>query len=437
MASTPHGQLFASNRPVVMGRRGMVSSGHPLASQAGVSTLQRGGNAVDAALAVAAAVSVVEPLMSGIGGDGFIMVYTKADDALQVINATGSAPYAATLERYQATGIPMKGVLSTSVPSLLRGWTAMHNRYGTLSLSDVLAPAIDLAANGFPVSHLLARNIAEDPMICEFPTSAAVYARSGRPVRAGELLYQEDLARTFERIVSEGEGAFYEGEIAEAIVRFIEEQGGLISMQDLADQRVRWSDAISTTYRGHTVYEAPPNSSGHVLLQELSLAERFDLLAMGCNSAESIHVMVEAKRLAFADREAYMADPEWVEVPVPGLLSKEYAAERAKLIDPERAAANRCRRRPVALPGFAAAEGNRRCLRAQRRHDVLLRRRPVGQRRVHAPEPADGLRLQRHRGQHRRAAEQPHDLLAPGPQPHRRSGPRQARPPHHEPGHGL
>ena len=178
MASTPHGQLFASNRPVVMGRRGMVSSGHPLASQAGVSTLQRGGNAVDAALAVAAAVSVVEPLMSGIGGDGFIMVYTRADDALQVINATGSAPYAATLERYQATGIPMKGVLSTSVPSLLRGWTAMHNRYGTLSLSDILAPAIDLAANGFPVSHLLARNIAEDPMICEFPTSAAVYARN-------------------------------------------------------------------------------------------------------------------------------------------------------------------------------------------------------------------------------------------------------------------
>ena len=318
MASTPHGQLFASNRPVVMGRRGMVSSGHPLASQAGVSTLQRGGNAVDAALAVAAAVSVVEPLMSGIGGDGFIMVYTRADDALQVINATGSAPYAATLERYQATGIPMKGVLSTSVPSLLRGWTAMHNRYGTLSLSDILAPAIDLAANGFPVSHLLAKNIAEDPMICEFPTSAAVYARSGRPVRAGELLYQEDLARTFERIATEGEGVFYEGEIGEAIVRFIEEQGGLITMRDLADQHVRWSDAISTTYRGHRVYEAPPNSSGHVLLQELSLAERFDLRTLGCNTPESIHVMVEAKRLAFADREAYMADPEWVEVPSPG-----------------------------------------------------------------------------------------------------------------------
>lgn len=338
MSTTPHGQRFASHRPVVMGRRGMVSSGHPLASQAGVWALQRGGNAVDAALAVAAAVSVVEPLMSGIGGDGFIMVYTRADDALQVINATGAAPYAATLERYQAIGIPMKGVLSASVPSLLRGWTAAHARYGTLPLSDLFAPAIDLAANGFPVSNLLARNIAEDSMLCEFPTSAAVYARNGRPIRAGEILVQEDLARTLECIAGEGEGVFYGGAVGEEIVRFVQQEGGLISMQDLADQHVRWSDPISTTYHGHRVYEAPPNSSGHVLLQELSLAERFDLRTLGCNTAESVHVMVEAKRLAFTDREVYMADPEWVEVPVPGLLSKEYAAERAKLIDPTRAA---------------------------------------------------------------------------------------------------
>ena len=189
--------------------------------------------------------------------------------------------------------------------------------------------------------------------------------------------------------------------------------------------------------RGHRVYEAPPNSSGHVLLQELSLAERFDLGDLGCNTPESIHVMVEAKRLAFADREAYMADPEWVEVPIPGLLSKEYAAERAKLIDPERSAASVAAGDPWPLSGLAAAEGHRRRLRAERGHHLLLRRRPVGQRRVHAPEPANGLRLQRHRGQHRRAAQQPDDLLAPGPQPHRRTGPRQARPPHHEPGHGL
>ncbi|MQG77562.1 MAG: gamma-glutamyltransferase, partial [SAR202 cluster bacterium] len=336
---TPHGQAFASNRPVVMARKGMVSSGHPLASQAGITMLQRGGNAVDAALAVATAISVVEPLMSGIGGDGFIMVYTKADDKLQVVNATGAAPYAATLEKYQASGIPMKGILSVSVPSLLKGWTEVHARYGTLSLSEVMQPALDLAANGFPVSHLLAKNIASDPLICEFPTSAAVYARAGRPIRAGEILYQENLAKTYEKILRQGDGVFYEGEVGHAIVKFFEEQGGLLSMKDLADHHVRWQEPISTSYRGHRVYEAPPNSSGHVLLQALNLAEQFDLRSLGANSLEAIHMMVEAKRMAFADREAYMADPEWVEVPIPGLLSKEYAAERAKGIDVERAAA--------------------------------------------------------------------------------------------------
>ncbi len=339
MAGTPHGQAFASNRPVVMARKGMVSSGHPLASQAGITMLQRGGNAVDAALAVATTISVVEPLMSGIGGDGFIMVYTKADDKLQVVNATGAAPYAATLEKYQASGIPMKGILSVSVPSLLKGWTEVHARYGTLSLSEVMQPALDLAANGFPVSHLLAKNIAADPMICEFPTSAAVYARAGRPIRAGEILYQENLAKTYEKILREGDGVFYEGEVGYAIVKFFEEQGGLLSMKDLADHHVRWQEPISTSYRGYRVYEAPPNSSGHVLLQALNLAEQFDLRSLGANSLEAIHMMVEAKRMAFADREAYMADPEWVDVPIPGLLSKEYAAERAKGIDPERAAA--------------------------------------------------------------------------------------------------
>ncbi len=338
MAGTPHGQAFASNRPVVMARKGMVSSGHPLASQAGITMLQRGGNAVDAALAVATAISVVEPLMSGIGGDGYIMVYTNADDKLQVINATGAAPYAATLEKYQSTGIPMKGILSVSVPSLLKGWTEAHAHYGTFSLSEVMQPALDLATNGFPVSHLLAKNIAADPMICEFPTSAAVYARAGRPIRAGEILYQENLAKTYEKILQEGDGAFYDGEVGHAIVKFFEEQGGLLSMKDLADHHVRWQEPISTSYRSHRVYEAPPNSSGHVLLQALNLAEQFDLRSLGANSLEAIHVMVEAKRMAFADREAYMADPEWVDVPIPGLLSKEYAAERAKGIDPDRAA---------------------------------------------------------------------------------------------------
>ena len=337
MRQSPHGISYEAHRPVVMGRRGMVASGHPLASQAGIAVMQRGGNAVDAAVAVAAAVSVVEPGMSGIGGDGFIMLYHRARNELNVVNATGAAPGAATREQYLPDGIPMKGILSMSVPGLLRGWVEAHRRYGALSLAQVLEPAIDLAENGFPVSHTLSASIAADTLLCEFPTSRAVFTRDGRPLAPGEVLYQRDLARTFQRSGAEGDGVFYEGEIAQALVRFSEEQGGLLTLQDLAACRARWQDPIATTYRGYTVYEAPPNSSGHVLLQELNLAEQFDLRALGCNTAESIHLMTEAKKLAFADREVYLADPEFVDVPIPGLLSKEYAAERRRLISQQAA----------------------------------------------------------------------------------------------------
>ena len=334
--STPHGVQYDSHRPVIMGRRGMVSSAHPLASQAGISILQRGGNAVDAAIAIAASLNVTEPLMSGIGGDGYIMIYMKETGNVSVINATGAAPYAATLRQY-SQGIPMKGILSTSVPGLLRGWSEAHQKYGRLKLGEVLDPAIDLAQNGFPVSHVLARAIANDPLLQEFPTSKAVFTRKGRPLLPGEILYQENLARTFERISHEGASTFYEGEIADAIVRFSDEQGGLLTQKDLVDCKAVWQEAISTTYHGHTVYEAPPNSSGHVLLQELNLAECFDLRSLSCNSAESVHLMVEMKKLAFADREAYLADPNFVDVPIPGLLSKEYAKERAATINTEKA----------------------------------------------------------------------------------------------------
>src|SRR5919106_5338297 len=340
MPQSPHGVNFEAYRPVVMGRNGMVCSGHPLASQAGISVLQKGGNAVDAAIATAAALNVVEPLMSGIGGDGFIMVYWKEANQIAVSNGTGAAPYAATRERYLPQGIPMKGILSVSVPGLVHSWMDTHEKYGVLALAEVLAPAIDLADNGFPVSHVLSRAIASDSLLCEFPTSQAVFALNGKPLRPGEILYQKDLAHTFQAIIDGGRDTFYRGEIARAIVKFSQEQGGLLTMKDLADCRARWQEPISTTYHGHTVYEAPPNSSGHVLLQELNLVEQFDLQGLGCNTAESIHLMVEAKKLAFMDREAYVADPDYVDVPVEGLICKEYARERARLIDPERAAAS-------------------------------------------------------------------------------------------------
>ena len=338
MPESAHGIEFEASRPVVMGRNGMVSSGHPLASQAGTAILQKGGNAVDAAIATAAALNVVEPLMSGVGGDGFIMVYQKATGRLGICNGTGAAPYAATRERFLPQGIPLNGILSVSVPGLVDAWLAAHEKYGRLTLAEVFAPAIDLAANGFPVSHVVARSIASNSLLCRFPTSQAVFTRDGAPLAPGQILYQRDLARTFQAIVDGGRDAFYQGEIAGAIIKFSQEQGGLLSLEDLAGCRCRWQEPISTTYSGHMVYEAPPNSSGHVLLQELNMVEQFDLKTLGCNTAESIHLMVEAKKLAFMDREAYVADPEYIDVPTEGLVSKEYSKERAKLIDPDRAA---------------------------------------------------------------------------------------------------
>ena len=339
MPHTPHGVRFESNRPVVMGRNGMVCAGHPLAAQAGMAALQRGGNAVDAAIATAAALNVVEPNMSGVGGDGFIMIYNRQAGTIEVCNGTGAAPYATDVEWYRKNGIPAKGILSVSVPGLVDAWMASHEKYGTLSRAEVFDAAIDLSENGFPVTHVLSGVIAGDRLLCEFPDSQAVFAPGGAPMRPGQILRQPGLARTFQAIVDGGRDAFYEGETARALVKFSEEQGGILSLKDLADCRSRWEQPISTTYHGHTVYEAPPNSSGHVLLQELNLVEQFDLKGMGCNTPESIHLMVEAKKLAFADREAYMADPDWVDVPTAGMLSKQYAAERAKLIDPARAAA--------------------------------------------------------------------------------------------------
>ena len=362
MSATPHGIRYAAHRPVVMGRNGMVCAGHPLAAQAGVGILQKGGNAFDAAIATAAALGVVEPLMSGLGGDGFIMTYRAADDSLRVCNGTGAAPYAATPERYR-DGIPMKGILSVSVPGLLNAWLDAHAAYGALPLPEVLAPAIALAEDGFPVTHYLSAAIAGDRLLCEFPTSRAIFTRNGagEPMRPGDILRQGDLARTLTAIAAQGREVFYRGDIAAAMVRFSEEQGGLLTMTDLADCNARWQEPIATEYRDYTVYEAPPNSSGHILLQELNIVRQHDLSAMGFGSAAAIHLMVEAKKMAFADREAYVADPDYVDVPLTGMLSAEYALERAAAINPEWAAENVAagnpwRYQPGSDPSGAAAK---------------------------------------------------------------------------------
>ena len=335
MPASPHGILGEAYRPLVMGRRGMVCAGQPLAAGAGIAALRRGGNAVDAAIAVAATLNVVEPNMSGIGGDGFIMIYWRETGRVDVVNATGAAPQAATRQRY-AGGIPLHGMTSVSTPGLLDGWCEAHARFGRLSFGSLLDEAIALAEEGFPVTHTLAGYLRDAPALLDYPTSRATFAPDGAFLRPGQILRQPDLARTLRLLAAEGRDAFYRGAIGRALAAFSERAGGPLALTDLADHRARWQEAISVDYRGWTVHEAPPNSSGHILLQALNIIEDFDLAGLGWLSPAAIHLMVEAKRLAFADREAYVADPEWLAIPLAGLLAKDYAAERRRLIDPER-----------------------------------------------------------------------------------------------------
>ena len=339
---SPHGIQYPAFRPNVMGRNGLVTSGHPLASQAGVRVLLAGGNAVDAAIATAAALGVVEPHRSGLGGDGFILIYWAETGALMGVNATGAAPRAATRELYlEMGGIPKTGIRSVSVPGLVDGWLLAHERCGALELSQVFEPAIALSEDGFPASHQLAGALAgKNPRFAADPYTRAVFTRDSTPLRGGEILYQRDLGRTLRTIAAEGRRAFYEGEIARAIAEFSRRHDGLLTEEDLAAHSARWDDPIHVSYRGCEVYEMPPNSSGHVLLQELNIAELFDLPSLGCNTAESIHLMVEAKKLSFADREQYVADPDRVDIPLRGMLSKAYAGHRAACIGLDSASAD-------------------------------------------------------------------------------------------------
>ena len=318
----------------------MVTSGHALASQAGIRTMMRGGNAVDAAIATAAALGAVEPAGSGVGGDGFILIYWAETGEVSAVNATGPAPGAATRERYlQDGGIPMKGIRSVSVPGLVDGWLLAHERYGALPLEEVFRSAIALCEDGFPISHLLASGLqAEHERFAADPHTRAIYTNDGDPIPAGGILCNYNLGETLHRIAQDGGRIFYEGEIAREIAEFSRARDGLLTEEDLGNYHAQWVEPIHVNYRGHEVYEMPPNSSGHILLQELNIVELFDLQNLGCNTAASVHLMVEAKKLAFADREKYMADPEWVDIPLEGMLSKSYAAEQADRIDMGRAA---------------------------------------------------------------------------------------------------
>ncbi|HZU90926.1 MAG TPA: gamma-glutamyltransferase [Stellaceae bacterium] len=328
-------------RPPIIGRRGAVAANHPLAAQAGLLALRAGGNAVDAAVATAAALAVVEPMMSGLGGDGFYHVYDHTSRRAIVFNGTGPAPAAATPERYRG-GIPRTGPLSVSVPGMLAGLGLMHERFGRLPWRDLFAEAIRYARDGFAATphyrHFAAENLT---VLRPDPRSAAVFLAGGEAPSLAAPIVQPDLARTLAEIASEGARCFYQGALAHRLAAGLEAAGALVSPADLAEFAAEEQQPIAVQYRGFTVLEAPPNSTGFVLLEELKIVEQFDLAALGLLSADAIHVLVEAKKLAFADRERWGADPRTVSPPFEELLSNAYAARLARRIAMGRAAPTR------------------------------------------------------------------------------------------------
>jgi len=337
-------------RPLIIGKRGAVAANHPLAAQAGLLALRAGGNAVDAAVATALTLAVVEPMMSGLGGDGYYNVFEQATGRAAVFNGTGPAPAAATPERY-AGGIPRTGPLSVSVPGMLAGLGKMHRAYGRLPWRDLCAEAIRCAREGFGATphyrHFAAEHLAT---LRADKNSAAALLKDGAAPPVGAPVVQSDLARTLEEIAADGAECLYRGALARRLAAALPECGALVGERDLAEFEAELQEPIAIDYRGFTVLEAPPNSTGFVLLEEMKIAENFDLKAMGLGSADLVHVLVEAKKLAFADRERWGSDPRTLKAPLGELLSAEYCARLAAKIDMRRAAPTR----PPAL----AADGN-------------------------------------------------------------------------------
>jgi gamma-glutamyltranspeptidase/glutathione hydrolase len=309
----------------VLAKNGMVASSQPLATLAGVQILMRGGNAVDAAIATAAVLGVVEPSSIGIGGDAFGLFYSAKDRSIKALDASGRSPSAARLEFCRKSGfkeMPQRGIHSVTVPGAVHGWATLLNNYGTRRLSDVLAPAIRYAEEGFPVAELTAESWHESAERLRSDEGAAInYLVNGQTPKAGEIFKNPHMAKTLRLIATEGAGVFYEGEIAEKIVRCSEKLGGLFSLKDFAEHRSDWVEPITANYRGYDIYEMPPATQGFVALEMLRILESFDLKAMGPQSADALHLMIEAKKLAFADRDRHLADRDFMKLSVTELFS--------------------------------------------------------------------------------------------------------------------
>lgn len=326
----------SQGRSVVISRGGIVAAENPLAAQAGATILARGGNAVDAAVATNAAIGVIEPMMNGIGGDLFAIVYDAKSGKVYGLNASGWAPAQLTIEFLKSKGMdkmPSYGVDTVTVPGAVDGWSKLLDRFGTKKFAEVLAPAIHYARDGFPVAEWDAAYWAEaEKFLSSDKNLSATYLIDGHAPETGEVFRNPDLARSLEMIAAGGRDAYYKGEIASKIVAFSSRVGGTMTAQDLADYSAEWVEPISTTYRGWTIYEIPPNGQGIAALMMLNIMESFPIANFE-NPADRWHVMIEAKKLAYADMHRYVADPRFSRVPVKGMLAKDYAAQRAKLID--------------------------------------------------------------------------------------------------------
>jgi len=335
------GKLFAT-RSEVIAQNGMAATSHPLSTQVALDILKQGGNAIDAAIAANAVLGLVEPVSNGVGGDLFAIIWDAKTKKLYGLNASGYSPKNLTLEYFKEkniTKVPSHGPLSVTVPGCVAGWFEMHKKFGKLPMKQNLKPAIDYAKNGFPVTELVAYYLnASVRGLSKYPNFKETWMPNGHIPVKGEVFKNPFLAATLDKIAQGGSDAFYKGEIAKIIGNFMKEQGGFLSYDDLAEYKAEWIEPVSTNYRGYDIWELPPNGQGIAALQILNILEAYDIKSMGFGSKEYVHLFVEAKKLVFEDRAKYYADMNFSKIPLSYLLSKEYANERRKLINMNRAA---------------------------------------------------------------------------------------------------
>ena len=326
-----------STRSEVISQNGMVATSHPLATQIGIDILKTGGNAIDAAIAANAALGLMEPTGNGIGGDLFAIVWIEKEKKLYGLNASGRSPKNLTLDYFKSrklASIPSYGPLPVSVPGCVDGWFSLHKKFGTKPMIEILMPTIEYAESGFPVTELVAYYmLSASKRFKNYPNFEDTYMINGKTPVKGQIFKNPDLANTLKIIGKEGRNGFYKGIVAKTISKFLKDQGGFLDQEDLQNHKSEWVNPVSTNYRGYDIWELPPNGQGIAALQILNILEGFDIENMGFGSAEHIHHFVEAKKIAYADRAKYYADPDFNKIPTKYLISKDYAEKRRKEID--------------------------------------------------------------------------------------------------------